>query len=63
MFPSHEVFPSHDTFVVNIIGGVITLGLCLLFIGQGINGMGIGWLIGQTITGLIFLFLLKKEIS
>jgi O-antigen/teichoic acid export membrane protein len=52
-----------ELLIINLAGGIVTLGLCLLFMNRGISGIGIGWLIGQVITGLIFLFLLKREIN
>lgn len=46
--------------LVNILGASIILSLSILLIHQNLLGIGIGWMLGQGIISVIYLFFIKK---
>lgn len=48
--------------MMNLLGVVLILGLSYLFIGEGLVGIGWGWLVGQAMLSLAYLLFLSKEI-
>lgn len=49
-----------ELIILNFVGCIITLGASYLLITGGLFYLGIGWLIGQTITSGIYLIILNK---
>jgi O-antigen/teichoic acid export membrane protein len=46
--------------LVNFIGASIILSLSIIFIHNNLLGIGVGWMLGQGITSVIYLLFIKK---
>ncbi|HVZ67387.1 MAG TPA: lipopolysaccharide biosynthesis protein [Patescibacteria group bacterium] len=48
--------------ILNLIGAIIIILACFISVPYGLVGVGYGWLIGQILTALLFLFSTRKHI-
>lgn len=48
--------------LINFVEMIFLLGMCYLFIHQGLTGIGWGWLLGQILSAILYLVVLWKEV-